>query len=76
MFHINGAGVVDYLEVRPAPNGAAADRSSPFQTGPADFSIVGQVQARLGEVHRRHRIVSLICVWRRAAVRDGQPIWK
>jgi len=47
VFHVNGAGVVDYLEVRPAPNGAAADRSSPFSNWTSDLSV-GQVQARLG----------------------------
>ena len=30
IFHVSAAGEVDYLEVKPAPNGAAADRFSPF----------------------------------------------
>ena len=46
VFHVNGSGLVDYLEVRPAPNGAAADRSSPF-TNWSTALTVGQVQARL-----------------------------
>jgi stage II sporulation protein D len=29
-FHTDARGAVDYLEVRPAPNGAASDRFSPF----------------------------------------------
>ena len=45
-FHVNSAGLVDYLEVRPAPNGASADRSSPFANW-ATALTVGQVQARL-----------------------------
>jgi stage II sporulation protein D len=47
VFHVNAAGEVDYLEVRPAPNGAAADRFSPFTNWSADMSL-GQAQARLG----------------------------
>lgn len=46
IFHLNSSGQVDYLEVRPAPNGAAADRSSPFANWSSDLSL-GQVQARL-----------------------------
>ncbi len=45
-FHVNSAGVVDYLEVRPAPNGASADRSSPFANWSTALTV-GQVQARL-----------------------------
>ena len=45
-FHMNSAGLVDYLEVRPAPNGAAADRSSPFANWATALSL-GQVRARL-----------------------------
>jgi len=47
VFHVSTAGEVDYLEVRPAPNGAAADRFSPFTNWTADLSL-GQAQARLG----------------------------
>jgi stage II sporulation protein D len=46
-FHVNGAGLVDYLEVRPALNGASADRSSPFANWSTALTV-GQVQARLG----------------------------
>jgi stage II sporulation protein D len=38
---------VDYLEVRPAANGAAADRFSPFSNWTTELSL-GQAQARLG----------------------------
>jgi stage II sporulation protein D len=46
-FHVNPAGAVDYLEVKPAPNGAAADRFSPFTNWTTELSL-GQAQARLG----------------------------
>lgn len=47
VFHVNTAGEVDYLEVRPAPNGAAADRFSPYSNWTTELTS-GQVQARLG----------------------------
>jgi stage II sporulation protein D len=47
VFHVNAAGEVDYLEVRPAPNGAAADRFSPFTNWTMELSL-GRAQARLG----------------------------
>ncbi len=47
VFHVTAAGEVDYLEVRPAPNGAAADRFSPFTNWTTELSL-GQAQARLG----------------------------
>jgi stage II sporulation protein D len=47
VFHVNTVGEVDYLEVRPAPNGAAADRFSPFANWTTELSL-GQTQARLG----------------------------
>jgi len=47
VFHVNGAGEVDYLEVRPSANGAAADRFSPFTNWTTDLTP-GQAQARLG----------------------------
>ncbi len=47
VFHVSSAGEVDYLEVRPAPNGAAADRFSPFTNWTIDLSL-SQAQARLG----------------------------
>jgi stage II sporulation protein D len=48
LFHVNAAGEVDYLEVRPAPNGAAADRFSPFANWTTELSL-SQAQARLGQ---------------------------
>ena len=46
-FHVNAKGEVDYLETRPGPNGASAERFSPFTNWTAELSI-GEVQARLG----------------------------
>lgn len=46
VFHVNSSGQVDYLEVSPAPNGAAADRFSPFTNWTTELSL-GQVQSRL-----------------------------
>jgi stage II sporulation protein D len=45
-FHVNAGGFVDYLEVRPAPNGAAADRFSPFTNWTNELSL-NAVRARL-----------------------------
>ena len=50
-FHVAANGRVDYLEVRPAPNGAAADRFSPFTNWTTGLSA-GQVQARLARTAR------------------------
>jgi stage II sporulation protein D len=45
-FHLNSRGEVDYLEVRPAADGAAAERFSPFTNWTAELSL-GEAQARL-----------------------------
>ncbi|MDT4897917.1 MAG: hypothetical protein QOH25_2994 [Acidobacteriota bacterium] len=50
-FHLNSRGEVDYLEVRPAPNGAAADRSSPYANWVATMSV-SEVQSRLARWSR------------------------
>jgi stage II sporulation protein D len=47
VFHLNAGGEVDYLEVRPSPNGASADRFSPFTNWTTELSL-GQAQGRLG----------------------------
>jgi stage II sporulation protein D len=46
VFHTSVTGEVDYLEVRPAPNGAAAERFSPFTNWSTEVSL-GQLQRRL-----------------------------
>jgi stage II sporulation protein D len=45
-FHLNSQGMVDYMEVRPAADGAAAERFSPFTNWTAELSL-GEAQARL-----------------------------
>ena len=46
-FHVSPKGEVDYLEVRPAANGAAADRFSSLTKWTTELSL-GEVQSRLG----------------------------
>jgi SpoIID/LytB domain protein len=46
VFHVTSKGEVDYLEVRPAADGAAAERFSPFTNWTTELSL-GDVQARL-----------------------------
>ena len=50
-FHVNGAGELDYLEVQPAPNGASAERVSPFTNWTRELSL-GQVRARVARYAR------------------------
>jgi stage II sporulation protein D len=50
-FHLAANGQIDFLEVKPAPNGAAADRFSPFANWTRDLSVA-QVQARLARAAR------------------------
>ena len=50
-FHVSASGEVDYLEVRPAPNGASAERFSPFTNWTTELSL-GQIQARLARSAR------------------------
>jgi stage II sporulation protein D len=46
-FHVSARGEVDYIEARPANNGAAADRFSSLSNWTAELSL-GAVQSRLG----------------------------
>ncbi len=50
-YHLAPNGQIDYLEVKPAPNGAAADRFSPFSNWTKGMTV-GQVQARLARAAR------------------------
>jgi peptidoglycan hydrolase-like amidase len=45
-YHLAANGQIDFLEVKPAPNGAAADRFSPFANWTKGLTLA-QVQARL-----------------------------
>jgi len=49
-FHVNAVGDVDFLEVRPAPNGAAADHYSPFSNWTVQMSVA-EAQQRLRQVN-------------------------
>src|SRR5262249_50855740 len=51
LFHTNANGEVDYLEVRPAANGASAERFSPFTNWTSELSL-NQVRARLARYAR------------------------
>jgi stage II sporulation protein D len=51
IYHLAANGFVDYLEVKPAQNGAAADRFSPFSNWTRQLTP-GQVQARLARYAR------------------------
>jgi stage II sporulation protein D len=50
-YHLAANGQIDFLEVKPAPNGAAADRFSPFSSWTTGLTV-GQVQARLARAAR------------------------
>ena len=50
-YHLAANGQIDFLEVKPAPNGAAADRFSPFANWTRGMSVA-QVQARLARAAR------------------------
>ena len=50
-YHVAANGQIDFLEVKPAANGAAADRMSPFSSWTTNLSV-GQVQARLARSAR------------------------
>ena len=50
-YHLAPNGAIDFLEVKPAPNGAAADRFSPFSSWTKGLSVA-QVQARLARAAR------------------------
>lgn len=50
-YHVNARGLVDYVEVRPSPNGAAADRFSPYANWTTALSVA-EVQSRLSRWSR------------------------
>ena len=67
-FHINAKGEVDYLEVRPAPNGASAERFSPYTNWTAQLSV-GAVQARLARSVRGVGAITDLRIARRGSSR-------
>ncbi|HEX8473370.1 MAG TPA: SpoIID/LytB domain-containing protein [Pyrinomonadaceae bacterium] len=69
VYHTNARGEVDYLEVRPAPNGAAADRFAHFANWTVALSPA-QVAARLSrQTGRIGSVVNLRVVARGASRR-------
>lgn len=67
-FHVNSGGEVDYLEVRPAPNGASAERSSPFTNWTTELSLT-QVQTRLARAAKNIRPINDLRVAARGSSR-------
>ena len=67
-FHVSARGEVDYLEVKPANDGASAERFSPFTNWTTELSL-GQVQARLSRSVRGIGAVTDIRVARRGTSR-------
>ncbi|HKP45883.1 MAG TPA: SpoIID/LytB domain-containing protein [Pyrinomonadaceae bacterium] len=67
-FHLNARGEVDYLEVRPANDGASAERFSPFTNWTTQLSL-GQVQARLSRSVRGVGAITDLKVARRGSSR-------
>src|SRR6185436_17982205 len=67
-FHLNAKGEVDYLEVRPAADGASAERFSPFTNWTTQLSL-GQVQARLSRSVRGIGAITDLRVARRGSSR-------
>lgn len=67
-FHVGSGGEVDYLEVRPAPNGAAAERFSPFTNWTTELSLA-QVQSRLARAAKNIRPINDLRVAARGSSR-------
>src|ERR1051326_2686765 len=67
-FHVSARGEVDYLEVKPATDGASADRFSPFANWTTAMSL-GAVQARLSRSVHGIGAVTDIRVARRGSSR-------
>ncbi|MEN3329408.1 MAG: stage sporulation protein [Acidobacteriota bacterium] len=65
-YHLAPNGQIDFLEVRPATNGAAADRFSPFANWTKGLSVA-QVQARLARATRGIGLITDLRVASRGA---------
>ena len=72
-FHLNSSGEVDYLEVRPAANGAAAERFSPFTNWSTELSL-GQIQQRLARSARGIGAISDVRVVSRGSSRRATDL--
>jgi peptidoglycan hydrolase-like amidase len=67
-FHVSAKGEVDYIEARPANNGAAADRFSSLSNWTAELSL-GAVQSRLARSVRGVGAITDLRVARRGSSR-------
>lgn len=67
-FHVGPRGEVDYLEIKPAVDGAAAERFSPFTNWTTELSL-GQVQSRLARSVRGVGAITDLRVARRGSSR-------
>lgn len=67
-FHVSAGGEIDYLEVRPATNGAAAERFSRFTNWTTELSLA-QVQTRLARAAKNIRPINDLRVAARGSSR-------
>lgn len=72
-FHVSSKGEVDYLEIKPATDGASAERFSPFTNWTTELSL-GQVQTRLGRSARGAGAITDLRVVKRGASRRATDL--
>ncbi|HEX5702766.1 MAG TPA: SpoIID/LytB domain-containing protein [Pyrinomonadaceae bacterium] len=72
-FHVSPKGEVDYLEIKPATDGASAERFSPFTNWTTELSL-GQVQARLARSARGAGAITDLRVVKRGSSRRATDL--
>jgi stage II sporulation protein D len=72
-FHVSPKGEVDYLEIKPATDGASAERFSPFTNWTTELSL-GQVQARLARSARGAGAITDLRVAKRGSSRRATDL--
>ncbi|MFY9618279.1 MAG: SpoIID/LytB domain-containing protein [Pyrinomonadaceae bacterium] len=72
-FHVGAKGEVDYLEIKPATDGASAERFSPFTNWTTELSL-GQVQARLARSARGVGAITDLRVVKRGSSRRATDL--
>ncbi|MGZ5436122.1 MAG: SpoIID/LytB domain-containing protein [Pyrinomonadaceae bacterium] len=72
-FHVSSKGEVDYLEIKPATDGASAERFSPFTNWTTELSL-GQVQARLARSARGVGAITDLRVVKRGSSRRATDL--
>ena len=73
IFHVSSKGEVDYLEIKPATDGASAERFSPFTNWTTELSL-GQVQARLARSARGIGAITDLRVVKRGSSRRATDL--